>query len=718
MGARRSRDPSDGERVAADGPAAQEDTASLLETALSEASPPLDSALASLFEPEFLGFERGVSGDRFAIHARAERAVELELFELGAAAPFRTVDLVPDPVAPAPWMLWTADLDELPAEFEYAVRVDGGPRLLDPYAPLLAGGEIWGRSQDALAPGVGRAYRGLVVDDEFDWRGVEPPQVDPERRVVYELHVRGFTRSPSSGVSRPGSLLGLIEKIPYLVELGVTTVELMPLFEFDETANPRTNPANGERLVNFWGYSPVSFFAPKAGFASEPLPGAVRQELKELVRELHRAGLEVVLDVVYNHTAEGAGGSLDPVIGFRALDEAGYYLLDGARREPIDLTGCGNTVNCNHPVTRRLIVDSLRHWSEEYRVDGFRFDLAGVFFRNAVGMKVARSPIVEQIAADPVIGRRWLSAEPWDATGFTPENGFPLPWQVWDGELRDALRSFAGGLAGDPRPLARRLAGLGAQGGRMPAERSVRFVACHDGLPLADVVAYERKHNEANGEGNHDGWSGEVSWNGGVEGESDDPKLLAVRERQVKLLAALWAATPGTLLLGCGDERLRTQSGNNNAWCQDNEIGWIDWTPDERGEAFRRLVRGLLELRRASLLGPGARRSALVEPYLAGAEGPAGGAAFLMVHSAGVAEPSWIVAANPGAAAAQFPLPVSVQGRRWRLRLDTARPSGQELFAGDGAPFLAYETTHLAVAPRSLRILAAEEFSAAIRGEA
>ena len=679
---------------------------------------PFDGSLSSFFEPEFLGFRREGELYRFALHARAERAVVLELFEVGGEKPFRTVDLDPDPLAPEPWMLWTAELDRLPERFEYVVRVDGGPPLLDPYAPLLAGGEIWGRSSDALAAGVGRRYRGLVVDATFDWEGDESPAVEAERRVVCELHVRGYTRHASSGVSRPGSYLGLIEKIPYLADLGVTTVEMLPIFEFDETENPRRNPSTGESLLNFWGYNPVSFFAPKASYASAADPGAAARELKELVRELHRAGIEVVLDVVYNHTAEGECRPADALHGFRGIDPSAYYLIDDVAGAPLDYTGCGNTVNANHPVTRRLILDSLRHWCQEYRIDGFRFDLAGVFFRGAGGETLAASPLVQEISADSVVGRRWLVAEPWDATGFSPEHDFPEPWHEWDGEFRDSLRRYVGGLERDPRPLARRLAGLGAQGGRLPARRSVRFAACHDGRPLADVVAYSEKRNEANGEGNRDGSAGEVAWNGGVEGETDDPAVLFARGRQLRSLVALLVATPGTLLLAGGDEHARTQRGNNNAWCQDNEVGWVDWTPTEEGEALSHLLRRLLALRRDHLLGPMPRRSALAEPYLSMTAAEEGvGSGFLLVHAAGVGEPAWILAANPDETAAQFPLPVGLQGRRWRLRVDTGRTSGLEVSAGEQAPILAYETTHLAVAPRSVRILTSEELEVTARRE-
>ncbi len=416
----------------------------------------------------------------------------------------------------------------------------------------------------------------------------------------------------------------------------------------------------------------------------------------------------MVLDVVLNHTAEGSGGATDPRHSFRGLDAAAYYLVDAAG-VPLDLTGCGNTMNTNHPVTRRLILDALRHWVVDYGVDGFRFDLAAIFYRGERGEALASSPLVDAIVADPLLAGRLLVAEPWDVTGFTPRDSFPASWLGWDGEFRDEVRRYVGGLAGDPRPLARRLAGLGERPGR-GAEGSLRYVACHDGRPLADIVAWASKRNEENGENNHDGWDAEVAWNGGVEGPTEETALATRRERELRMLLALWALAPGTPMLAAGDERLRSQRGNNNAWCQDNEIGWIDWRADPAAEELRQFVRRLLRLRGELMGETEERRRALVEPF-ASAEAIAGegpGAAFVLVAARPDGEALWMLAVNPGAAAQRFPLPSTAGRSRWRMRLDTARPAGQELFLGEEAPFLAYETSYLAVAPRSLRLLRAE----------
>ena len=594
----------------------------------------------------------------------------------------------------------------MPDAFEYAYRLDGGPELLDPYARALTGGEVWGdRSWEASGLKF-RPYRGLFRERTAAAPGFgrpPRPRISDGERVIYELHLRGFTRHPSSGVKHPGTYLGLIEKIPYLLALGVTTVELLPLLEFDETENFRRNPATGERLLNYWGYSPVSFFAPKASYAADATPGAAQGELMAMVDALHAAGLEVVVDVVYNHTAEGAGGASDPLHSFRSLAESVYYLRDPATGRPLDVTGCGNTVNTNHPVVRRMISDSLRFWAEEIGVDGFRFDLAAAFYRGLAGEKLAASPLAAEIAADPVLARRLLIAEPWDVTGFTPPAGFPPPWREWNGAFRDDVRRFVRGDEVAPRTLELRLAG---SPDLFPAPQSraaaIDFVTCHDGFPLADLVSYSTKANRENGEEDRDGSSFNLSSNHGVEGDTSAPEIVETRYRQVANFLALLLLTRGTPMLLAGDERGRTQGGNNNAWCQDNEISWIDWSrSDERREL---LVRNLLALRRELETLDFAEWSE-VAPYHPAGNGPAVGAALLVTRNEAGSK-TLVLALNPGAAPARFPLPRAPGGGSWQLVLDTFAVAGM-LPPQAARPQFSAGTSELEVQPRALRILLA-----------
>ena len=526
--------------------------------------------------------------------------------------------------------------------------------------------------------------------------------------MIYELHLRGFTRHASSGVAHPGTYLGLIEKIPYLQSLGITTVELLPLLEFNETENSRRNPATGERLLNLWGYSPISFFAPKAGYAADPTPGAAQGELMAMIDAFHAAGIEVVVDVVYNHTAEGGGGASDPLHSFRGLAEAVYYIRDAATGKPFDVTGCGNTVSCNHPVVRRLILDSLRFWAEEIGVDGFRFDLAAAFYRGLAGEKLTVSPLATEIAADPVLADRLLIAEPWDVTGFTPARGFPRPWREWNGAFRDDVRRFVRGDAVAPRALELRLAGSPDLFPPPHASSSaVDFVTCHDGFPLADLVTYERKRNLANGEGERDGSTHNLSSNQGVEGPSDDPEILARRRRQAANFLALLLLSRGTPMLLGGDERGRSQGGNNNAWCQDNEVSWIDWsrTDEERGH----LVRRLLALRR-ELAGLSFGEWSECAPFRTVGEGGAktgGDAVLLLTREAAGGGRTLVLALNPGAAAARFPLPRAAGEAPWRLAFDSFVDSATGADFRQERPEFAAGTSEIVVQPKSIRILLA-----------
>jgi glycogen operon protein len=436
--------------------------------------------------------------------------------------------------------------------------------------------------------------KSVVVDaSAYDWEGDTPLRRPSAQTIVYEMHVRGFTRHASSGVGQAmrGTFAGLIEKIPYLVELGITAVELLPVFQFDAQDSP---PGK----VNYWGYAPVSFFSPHRAYsARQDLLGPV-DEFRDMVKALHRAGIEVILDVVFNHTAEG--GRDGPTLSFRGLDNTTYYLLDKDRSRYADYTGTGNTLNASHPVVRRMIVDSLRYWVESMHVDGFRFDLASVLARDASGEPIPNPPILWDIESDPVLAGTKLIAEAWDAAGLYQVGSFiGDSWKEWNGRFRDDVRGFFRGESGSVGRMADRLVGSPEIYGheeREP-EQSVNFVTCHDGFTLNDLVSYDRKRNEANGENDRDGTNDNRSWNCGVEGPTDDPTIERLRNRQVKNFLTVTLVSLGMPMILMGDEARRTQSGNNNAYCQDNEVSWFDWTLIEKHSDVHRFV-SLLNARR------------------------------------------------------------------------------------------------------------------------
>ncbi len=645
----------------------------------------------------------------FTLFAPGARSVQLCVNGASPGAPFTELFALDSRESdPQQKGFWQREVVGLPDSFEYAYRLDGGPELLDPYARCLSGAEVWGdRSWERRGERF-RPYRGFHSSRLFSAAGSGAgrparPRIAEAERVIYELHLRGFTRHRSSGVAHPGTYLGLVEKIPYLLDLGVTTVELLPLLEFDETENRRRNPATGERLVNFWGYSPVSFFAPKASYAASPASGAAQAELVAMIDALHAAGLEVIVDVVYNHTAEGGGGATDPLHSFRGLAPSVYYIQEASGRA-IDITGCGNTVNTNHPVVRRLILDSLRYWAEEIGVDGFRFDLAAAFYRGLAGEKLASSPLADEIAADPVLAGRLLIAEPWDVTGFTPPRGFPHPWREWNGAFRDDIRRYVRGDQVSPRTLELR---LGGSPDLFPPPHSrsaaIDFVTCHDGFPLVDLVSYETKLNLPNGEADRDGSTMNLSANHGVEGETTDPAVEAVRRRQIANFLTLLLLTRGTPMLLAGDERGRSQGGNNNAWCQDNGISWIDWSRSD--ELRERLVRRLLALRHELAAFPFEEWSEVAPFHGVGeAAGGATGAALLVTQSVG-GDQALLLALNPGGTSVRFPLPRAAAGAPWRLAFDSFTESSAGADTGSERPEFASGTSEIVVQPRAIRIL-------------
>jgi isoamylase len=500
----------------------------------------------------------------------------------------------------APGQLYHFQADG-PFDPDRGQRFDGQARLIDPYARALAGRYLPG------GDGIVRPPKCVVVDDSFDWQGDRHLRRGLADTVIYEMHVRGFTASPSSGVKHPGTYLGVIEKIPYLKSLGVTAVELMPLHEFPTELPNGDRPARG----NYWGYDPMAFFAPHRGYAAGSEPGCQVREFKEMVRALHAADIEVILDVVFNHTAEG--NHLGPTFSFKGLENRVYYMLGDGGSYYRNYTGCGNTINGNHPIVRELIFLCLRHWVHNYHIDGFRFDLASILSRDRNGDILPNPPIVELITEDPMLADTKIIAEAWDAAGAYQVGSFAsLRWAEWNGRYRDDVRRYWRGDYAQTGHLATRLAGssdLYGDDGRQPYH-SINFVTSHDGFTLNDLVSYREKHNEANGEGNRDGDNNNFSENYGHEGPSKRPDIESMRARQIRNMLATLLFSQGVPMLLAGDECRRTQQGNNNAYCQDNEVSWFDWSLVEDNAD---LVRFVSEIVRFRISNPTLRRRTFLE---------------------------------------------------------------------------------------------------------
>ncbi len=565
---------------------------------------PQESASASdhidlgVGSPAPLGASAHAQGFNFALYAPHASCVVLGLFCGDLYEPVHEICL--DPATNRTGDVWHVRV-AIDTNFAYGYRLqhhDGdtvmeSEWLLDPYATGFVGRSKFGPRRGQPL----HTRRCLSADTTmFDWQGVRAPRVAWSDTVIYEMHVRGFTRA----IDMPdaGTYAGIIKKIPYLVNLGVTTLELLPVFEFEEDTKSREHPDTGEPLLNVWGYDPISFFAPKAGFAHDTSPHGAAREFKQMVRELHRAGIEVVLDVVYNHTGEGERS--DPYVAYRALSDDTYYHQDAAGQYQ-NFSGCGNTFNCNHPVVADLIVSSLRHWVSEFHVDGFRFDLASILTRDQSGAPTVNPPLIERIVNDPVLSSSKLIAEAWDASGLHQVGHFPggARFAEWNDSFRDTIRRFLRGEEGLVHTFAQVMNGseqLYEASGRLP-HHSINFVTCHDGFTLRDLVSYSGKCNLDNGEDNRDGAHENLSWNCGVEGPSNDPDILALRSQQSRNFLTLMMLASGTPMLLAGDEFGRTQRGNNNAWCQDNPISWIDWMTRERNADLMRFVRKLIEIR-------------------------------------------------------------------------------------------------------------------------
>ncbi|NOZ28798.1 MAG: glycogen debranching protein GlgX [Chloroflexi bacterium] len=666
-----------------------------------------------------LGAHRLGDGVNFALFSRHATHVYLELFERpGDDAPSREIYL--DPVRHRTGDIWHVWVRGIRPGQLYGYRVDGpyapqsGHRfnvhklLLDPFATAITHIAHWdftpalgydpASPQQDLSPSqvddAGAMPKCVFTHEHFDWEEDRPPRHPWSETLIYETHVRGFTIHPSSGVQHPGTYRGLIEKIPYLRDLGITAVELMPVQEFNEHELSRTNPLTGERLRNYWGYNPAAFQAPKASYASAGGLGQQKLEFKEMVKALHRAGIEVILDVVLNHTAEG--NEMGPTLCLRGVDNAIFYMLEEDRRFYRDYTGTGNTINGNHPVVRDFILSVLRYWVTEMHVDGFRFDLASVLGRDEQGNLQANAPLLERIAEDPILRDAKIIAEAWDAAGAYQVGSFSeRRWAEWNGRYRDEVRRFWRGDEGMIGLFASRICGsadIYQQSGKGP-ECSINFITCHDGFTLNDLVSYRRKHNEANGEGNRDGAEENYSENHGVEGETDDPTIDAVRRRQIKnFLLTLFISRGVPMLLG-GDEFRRTQRGNNNAYCQDNEISWYDWSFLQRHQEIYRFTRGMIAFRRAH---PVLRR----EEFYTEADirwfSPMGEPPNwsdprekrLACLILGEEEEDLYLMFNADENATSFVLPPPPRGGRWHLAVDTSRPCPHDLHEEGEEPLL------------------------------
>ena len=658
-------------------------------------------------------------GINFAIFSRHATSCSLVLFERGAAEPMVEIPFLEACRTGDVYAMTVQGLD--PENIEYGYRMDGphdaaqGHRydaqqiLLDPYAKAIGGLESWRGPRYANA-----RYRARPYCGDFDWQGDRQLNTPREDLVVYELHVRGFTAG--ADVAAPGTYAGLIEKIPYFQSLGVNCIELMPIFEFDELDNRKHHPQTGQRLLNYWGYNPIGFFAPKAAYAAGDDPA---RELKQLVLACHRAGIEVWLDVVFNHTAES--DEAGPTISFRGIDNSIYYLLkpDGGYH---NFSGTGNTLNCGHPIVRKLLLDCLRHWVSDYHIDGFRFDLASSLARDTDGNPHPDPPLLEALANDALLARTKLIAEAWDAGGLYQVGSFPDygRWAEWNGRYRDDLRRFVKGDAGLLGDIAARLQGSpDMYGGRGPCA-SINFITAHDGFTLRDLVSYSQKRNLANGERNRDGADDNHSWHCGAEGESDDAAINALRARQQKNFLCLLLLSQGLPMLWMGDEYGHSKAGNNNSYCHDDAINEFDWSQLASQPPLWRFVQHLLKLRHTQ---PLLRRA----DYLPHQAMPNAEGGFLAesvsYHGQQPWQPDWSQASRRlgvlfcGAKArqlvyiimnahwllARFQLPALPRGQRWHMAINTALAAPADSYAPGQAPPL--EQSALQIGARSVAVL-------------
>ncbi|MFE0461043.1 glycogen debranching protein GlgX [Kitasatospora sp. NPDC058965] len=681
--------------------------------------------------PQPLGATLDATGVNFSLFAERATQVELLLFDTyDALAPTRVVTL--DREQHRSYHFWHCHVEGLRTGQVYAYRVDGrtdpkssGTRfnrrkvLLDPYSRANVN-TLWDRSR-AVGPedNCGYSMRSMVVDLEtYDWEGDRPLRTPLADTVIYEMHVAGLTASPTSRVTHPGTFSGIVEKIPYLKDLGVTAVELLPVFDFDERQVLRTGP-DGQPLRNYWGYDPYGFFAPHTGYCVDPCGCKHITEFRDMVKALHKAGIEVILDVVFNHTSEG--NEHGPTISFRGqANEVYYHLWPQDRRHYMDFTGCGNAINANHPAVAKFIIECLEYWVTEYHVDGFRFDLASELSRGTEGYEMETPPLLWAIELSGILSETKIIAEPWDGGGLYQVGRFPgRRWSQWNGPFRDDVRRFVRGDAGLVGTVATRIGGsrdLFGRTGELPTN-SINFLTCHDGFTLNDLVSYNGKHNDANGEGNADGSHENYSWNCGVEGPTDADEVERLRVRQIKNLASILMLSRGVPMILAGDEFRNSQFGNNNAYCQDNAISWLDWDQAAKENEVRDFFKGMIalrkehaSLRRARFFDGRRNERDLPEVTWHGVKLEQPGwedtdARVLSYTLAGFdGDPDLHVLLNMYHLGLDFELP-RLPGHRWHRLVDTAREAGADLQPVETAePVTAH---HFHAHGRSVVVLAA-----------
>jgi len=679
-------------------------------------------------------------GVNFALFSRRATKVRLELYQnADDGSPTRMIDL--DPVRHRTGDVWHVWVRDIPAGQLYGYRIEGpyqpekGHRfnpyklLLDPYARAITEVENWdfssARGYDSssrladlslsIVDNASTTPKCIFTHDYFDWETDTPPKHSAADTVIYETHVRGFTIHPSSGVTHPGTFRSLAEKIPYLKDLGVTAVELMPVAEFNENELMRVNPITTERLRNYWGYNPVAFFAPKRSYSAGGAPGQQTLEFREMVKAFHGAGIEVILDIVLNHTAEG--NELGPTICLRGIENSIFYMLQEGGRYYKDFTGVGNTLNANHPIVRQFVMDVLRYWAMHMHVDGFRFDLASVLGRDEQGNILRNAPLLEAIAEDPFLRDVKIIAEAWDAGGAYQVGSFSTRrWTEWNGRFRDDVRRFWMGEAGMMGSFASRIAGSSDvyQGaGKGPAS-SLNFLTSHDGFTLNDLVSYKRKHNDENGESGRDGSDANYSDNCGVEGATDDPAVEEMRKRLIKtFLLTLFISRGVPMLLG-GDECRRSQRGNNNAYCQDNEVSWFDWSLVEKHKEIRRFTRGMIAFRRAH---PALRREDFYtdadikwfSPYGATPNWTDKREKSFACLILGRSEQDLFLMFNADTRPVDFLIPALSGSRVWRLAVDTSKTAPNDLYEIGKEPPMRGQVTFRVEARSSAILLAGGE---------